>query len=270
MFKLLGFNGTNTTSNVQEYVLGGGAAARQFAGTAGTDGSTPTAADLIGDPIAKTGLHGLDNVGLFNLLCLPAAANLDSGNFTALMSAAIAYCEDRRAFLLVDIPKSVDTPQKIQDWVAANASTIESPNAAVYFPRVQLPDPTDEYRMRSFPTSGTIAGIYARTDSDRGVWKAPAGIDAAAARRRRARLPAHRRRERRAQPAGHQLPARVPGLRPGRLGGAHAGRRRRRAREWKYVPIRRLGAVHRGVAVPRHASGSCSSRTTSRCGRRFG
>ena len=50
--------------------------------------------------------------------------------------------------------------------------------AAVYYPWVKLPDPMKGGRLRAFPPSGIIAGLYARTDTDRGVWKAPAGIDA--------------------------------------------------------------------------------------------
>ncbi|MGN6105679.1 MAG: phage tail sheath family protein, partial [Kofleriaceae bacterium] len=98
--------------------------------------------------------------------------------FTAATSAAVAYCEARRAFLLVDIPATINTPQAVQDWVDANAATIRSKNTAIYFPRLHVPDPTAELRLRSIGASGTVAGIYARTDTDRGVWKAPAGVDA--------------------------------------------------------------------------------------------
>jgi phage tail sheath protein FI len=42
---------------------------------------------------------------------------------------------------------------------------------------VRLPDPTDDFRLRTIGSSGTVAGIYARTDTARGVWKAPAGIE---------------------------------------------------------------------------------------------
>ncbi len=51
-------------------------------------------------------------------------------------------------------------------------------NAALYFPRVQIADPLDEFRPRSLGASGTMAGLYARTDVARGVWKAPAGTEA--------------------------------------------------------------------------------------------
>ena len=51
-------------------------------------------------------------------------------------------------------------------------------NTAAYFPRTRVPDPLNEFRLRSVAASGTIAGIYARTDHERGVWKAPAALEA--------------------------------------------------------------------------------------------
>jgi phage tail sheath protein FI len=52
-------------------------------------------------------------------------------------------------------------------------------NAAVYYPRVLQSDPLRDNQISSFVPCGMIAGLMARTDSSRGVWKAPAGIDAA-------------------------------------------------------------------------------------------
>ncbi len=50
--------------------------------------------------------------------------------------------------------------------------------AAIYYPWVRVPDPLNNGKLASFPPSGMIAGLYARTDSSRGVWKAPAGTEA--------------------------------------------------------------------------------------------
>jgi phage tail sheath protein FI len=47
-----------------------------------------------------------------------------------------------------------------------------------YFPRTFVPDPANDNRLRSVAPSGTMAGLFARTDATRGVWKAPAGTDA--------------------------------------------------------------------------------------------
>jgi len=51
-------------------------------------------------------------------------------------------------------------------------------NVAVYFPRLRMPDPLQENRLDTFVPCGAIAGIMARTDAQRGVWKAPAGLEA--------------------------------------------------------------------------------------------
>jgi phage tail sheath protein FI len=95
--------------------------------------------------------------------------------------AAAAYCQDRRALLLIDPPASmtVDSAQRVIDGLGIPAE--DARNAALYFPRLRQPDPTAENRLKSFVPSGAVAGVMARTDSARGVWKAPAGIDAGVA-----------------------------------------------------------------------------------------
>ena len=70
-----------------------------------------------------------------------------------------------------------DSLTGIQDWLTQNA-TLRSSYAALYFPRPQIPDPLNGYRLRPVAPSGTIAGLYAQTDGTRGVWKAPAGTAA--------------------------------------------------------------------------------------------
>jgi phage tail sheath protein FI len=54
----------------------------------------------------------------------------------------------------------------------------DASNSAYYFPWVKAPDPLFGNRLSLFPPCGFVAGIYAATDVARGVWKAPAGIDA--------------------------------------------------------------------------------------------
>ena len=163
-----------TETDVTQYSLAGG-----------WDGNLPNGAGLIGDPLAKTGIHALDNIG-FNILCLPDLMNLGDTEAAAVISAAETYCASQWAFLLVDVPQNPqgaphppqrDTLTGIQDWLSGNAS-LRSSYAALYFPRPQIPDPLNGFRLRSVAPSGTIAGLYARTDGTRGVWKAPAGTTA--------------------------------------------------------------------------------------------
>ena len=159
--------GLNVTPNVQQYQLGGG-----------QDGTVPVSGNtLIGVRNDKTGLFALEDVDLFNVLCIPRAADLAPTDMQAVYSAAEAYCEERRAFLIVDIEADVIDLDDMQTWLSQNES-LRHRNAAVYFPRTLVPDPLNENRLRSIGVSGTIAGLYARTDASRGVWKAPAGTDA--------------------------------------------------------------------------------------------
>lgn len=171
-------------ANVSVYTLGGSAKAAQALPAAtpqkGTNGNPPAGGDLTGDPIAKTGLFRLDDVDLFNLLCLPNTMNLPDAEAVAVATKAEAYCESRRAFYLLDVPQK-ETPRDdiaaIKAWLDVNA-TLRHKNAAVYFPRPQVADPMNEFRLRAVPSSGLMAGLYARTDTARGVWKAPAGTEA--------------------------------------------------------------------------------------------
>ncbi len=154
--------------------------AQQYELTGGNDGTAPDAAALIGSNALEppTGMFALDNVDLFNILCLPRAAELPAPNRNAVYSNAISYCEDRRAMVIVDLPPGTDTLTDMTDLMSElEQAGFRSKNAAIYYPRVRLPDPTDDFRLRTIGSSGTVAGIYARTDTARGVWKAPAGIE---------------------------------------------------------------------------------------------
>jgi phage tail sheath protein FI len=159
---------------------------------AGDDGTLPGSEDWIqsdgaaallgtsgdGDPL-NDGMYELERIApsIFNLLCIPAAANLSEGSMQAVYAAAATLCEDKRAFLIVDIPEDVDTVTDMVDWSSGETKP-QSNSAAVYFPRIQIPDPLKGNELRSVGPSGTMAGVYARTDGERGVWKAPAGIEA--------------------------------------------------------------------------------------------
>ena len=52
------------------------------------------------------------------------------------------------------------------------------PTRRCYFPWLTAPDPLQQNAPRAFPPCGFVAGVFARTDAARGVWKAPAGVDA--------------------------------------------------------------------------------------------
>src|SRR5262249_28026223 len=97
-------------------------------------------------------------------------------NKTDIWSPAAKFCKEHRAFLLVDAPAS----WKVSDAVShvGDFSAIERAYAAIYFPRVRIPDPLQDGNLADFAPCGALAGIMSRTDAERGVWKAPAGIEA--------------------------------------------------------------------------------------------
>lgn len=178
--------------NVAHYALGtghGGAGwdSQTTSTTAGPDGALPGAGTLIGDQATFTGMYALEKVDLFNLLCFPDATRatpgdpgspaLGSTEITSIYSQAIPYCDQRRAFLLVDPPPDVATVSGAIDWISTTLG-ITDPNGAAFWPQLRLPDPLNNYNLRSFAPCGVVAGVYATTDGSRGVWKAPAGINA--------------------------------------------------------------------------------------------
>ncbi|MFY9718070.1 MAG: phage tail sheath C-terminal domain-containing protein [Candidatus Cybelea sp.] len=177
--------------NVQQYALGGQAVQAQVLPSGGqqtgSDGkwdpsgdSTGVALGLIGDPLAKTGMYALLNVDLFNILCVPATMNLPDVTAAQVATDATSLCTTRRAMYVLDVPQHDavrDTLEPIMTWLDANAD-LRSRNAALYFPRMDIADPLNGFRLRIVAPSGTSAGLWARTDGSRGVWKAPAGTEA--------------------------------------------------------------------------------------------
>jgi phage tail sheath protein FI len=138
--------------------------------------------DLLGDQASKTGIFALEKADLFNLLCIPADTR-GGDTDPSVYQAAVQYCHDRRAMLIVDSPSNwgantADPATAQADLGALGVVGETARNAALYFPRVMEPDPLRQGQQDTFVPCGMIAGVMARTDVERGVWKAPAGIDA--------------------------------------------------------------------------------------------
>jgi uncharacterized protein len=154
------------------------------ASSTGGDGGEITDNDIVSpnSRLNREGLYALEKADLFNLLCIPPLTRDADVSLDGTMSAAVQYCQERRALLLVDSPLSTKTISRaaadidaIRDALGGEAF---GKNAAVFFPRIKMGDPLQENRTEEFAPCGVIAGIFARTDATRGVWKAPAGIEA--------------------------------------------------------------------------------------------
>lgn len=114
----------------------------------------------------------LDKVEQFNILVLPGVSD------NSVMSAAMSFAERKRAFYVADPPPNAEADGSGGGWTIEDAwaNIPRSQNAALYFPYLQTTDPITGKSI-DVPPSGYVAGIYARTDSRRGVWKAPAGLE---------------------------------------------------------------------------------------------
>lgn len=124
---------------------------------------------LIGDPHAKSGPCALFDVDLFNIHCIPATVNLADTDVAAFATAATALRQTRRAMYPLNVPGGVpDTLLKIVTWLGNNADLC-SPNAALYFPGTDIPDPLILLQSCKTLTTGTITGLWARTDGTCGV-----------------------------------------------------------------------------------------------------
>ena len=169
--------------NTRQYTLGlAGTSAFSTAGVAGKDGDAPLLSDYVGNPVDQTGFHALDPVDLFNLMVLPPDAEVVAAEHLKLWSPAANYCAGHRAFLLIDSPVNW-TSADGRPAVAGNTALIGDLNvsgtlktyAAVFYPRVVF---DNAGLNKKTGASGAMAGLMARTDATRGVWKAPAGIEA--------------------------------------------------------------------------------------------
>jgi hypothetical protein len=117
----------------------------------------------------------LDKVDIFNLLIVPGVADF------SVWSAGLHFCEQKRALFIMDPPvdasaDGLDSLPLIEVQMTGGTIPNSSPNGALYFPYLKTIDPPTG-DVIELPPSGYVAGVYARTDTNRGVWKAPAGLE---------------------------------------------------------------------------------------------
>lgn len=162
---------TNGTSYAPPFIAINQVALGYSAGYPGATWATFNAADFA--PVFQQD-SSLDKVSIFNLLVLPGVAD------NSIWSEALAFCERKLAFLILDPPRqdSADGEgglpligEDIQGSIVP-----KSTNGALYFPYLRSTDPLTA-DLLELPPGGFVAGIYARTDVNRGVWKAPAGLE---------------------------------------------------------------------------------------------
>ncbi|MFZ7090739.1 phage tail sheath family protein [Primorskyibacter sp. 2E233] len=152
----------------------------------GSDGIALSEATYLGDPDKKTGIHALRKADIFNLLCIPPDQR-DGDLLKSVREAAVKLCSEERALLIVDPLKAWDknpaeAASKVKtDQLNADDQVLSltyADYAALYFPRLRKRDRLRGGQVDTFPPCGVVAGVMARTDVNRGVFKAPAGLGA--------------------------------------------------------------------------------------------
>lgn len=144
--------------------------------TAASDGVALSSGDYIASQADKTGIYALDDADIFNILCLPPMTH-DLDIPASVWTAAAVYCEAKRAMLLVDPPSGWGNVAQAVAGIGVGVGTV-SRNAALFFPRLRQPNPLRDNLIETYAPCGVVAGIMGRTDARRGVWKAPAGLEA--------------------------------------------------------------------------------------------
>ena len=189
----------------------------------------------------KTGIYALENADLFNLLCIPPYKKTADGVDveTGVIDDAITYCEKRRAMMIIDSPSAWDSKDDAKSGIDGGVGST-STNAAIFFPRLKMPNPLKDNQMETFAACGAVAGIFARTDATRGVWKAPAGLDAVLRGVADLSVPLTDPENGELNPKGINCLRNKPPA-----GKIVWGSRTRMgddmlASEWKYIPVRRL------------------------------
>jgi phage tail sheath protein FI len=171
--------GFPVTSGVRDFFLNGGRRALVVR-LVGSDKDTLESADYLGSREERTGLYALEKADLFNLLCIPPDRP-DENTDPAVYREALDYCLARRAILVVDPPAAWSgDPEEATRAATTGLSDLgltgpAARNGALYFPRVLT---VEEGVTKPAPPSGVVSGVIARTDATRGVWHAPAGLEA--------------------------------------------------------------------------------------------
>jgi phage tail sheath protein FI len=140
----------------------------------------PVSSDVIvGDVAERSGLSGFEVAEDVTMLCVPdlmalyQAGAISMEGVKAVQLAMIAHCENMKdRFAIIDCPPGL-SPQKMKEW-RMDVAGYDTKYGALYYPWLRVANPLGNGESILIPPSGYMAGIYARSDNERGVHKAPA------------------------------------------------------------------------------------------------
>ncbi len=234
------------SSNFVSATVGAGATTPPADGTAQLGSTTAGADGTVLSPSTSTTVSGnfetalqasggtggvnlLGSVDLFNLLCVPGEIH------TVTLKSLDQFCLNNRAFLIADSDPGI-----------TNFATLSSgpgfvgDNSGFYFPWLQAPDPLAGNVNRLYPPCGFIAGVYAATDANRGVWKAPAGTETSLVGVSAVAVPLNDKQNGVLNPVAVNCIRTFSAYGTVVWGARTTGGNDEAGSQWKYIPIRRL------------------------------
>ena len=240
---------TQRVANPSRYRLGADYGTSQIFGTPvdGVDGEAHGQPDTDDFKDAVLALETPDP--FFNTLCLPdlvrPATNdpnaLHHTSAMSIYSEAARICREKHAFLLIDPFPNVVAVGSAEAW-KSGGFTFQSSHAAAYFPNIRVDDPLVAGSIRSHPPSGAMAGVYARTDANFGVWQAPAGTEAVLAGVYGPSAVLSDAEHGILNPLGLNVIRRFPIYQTVSFGSRTVDGANAMASEWKYIPVRRVAS----------------------------
>lgn len=161
------------TGNVHRYQLGDFSTSKgtfQNGTQLGTNGNVPVTANYTAawDTASR-------EIDIYNMMILPRSHGEDENIRQARWGIASVAAKKARAILIVDPPSSWNSIADVSSGVANLRIGVATDHAVVYWPPLKI---SDGGTLRPIDPAGALAGVMARTDATRGVWKAPAGLDA--------------------------------------------------------------------------------------------
>jgi phage tail sheath protein FI len=133
--------------------------------------------DFVGQITERSGVEGLEIADDVTMVCCPdvmaayQAGSIDRDGVKAVQLAMINHCERMGDRVAIIDPLPDLSPQEVRQWRQVETN-FDSKFAAVYYPWIKISGP--DGRPMAVPPSGYMAGVYARSDNERGVHKAPA------------------------------------------------------------------------------------------------
>ena len=181
-----------------------------------------------------------------NIICLPGQSWASDGSGNPVIDAAIGHASKMKSLMVI-----VDPPVSTELETAKDVDDLSLPSktySVLYYPWINVANPfysaeknPGAAKMVLVPPSGFAAGMWAKIDSKRGVWKAPAGLESGLLGAAGLQYVVEDAEQDSLNPLGVNCLRKMPGA--GRVIWGARTLATRADPEWRYVPVRRTAIM---------------------------